>query len=50
MVYHTSTHVKPLAVRDTFLKGSKLRGRYFHGLRLDEDELRAIVTQAEAQR
>jgi hypothetical protein len=41
---------KPLAVRDTFLKGSKLRGRYFHGLRLDEDQLRAIVTQAEAQR
>ena len=41
---------KPLAVKDTFLKGSKLRGRYFHGLRLDEDQLRAIVTQAEAQR
>ena len=41
---------KPLAVKDTFLKGSKLRGRYFHGLRLNEDRLRAIVSQAEAQR
>jgi hypothetical protein len=41
---------KPLAIKDTFLKGSKLRGRYFHGLRLDEDKLRAIITQAEAQK
>ena len=39
---------KPLAIKDTFLKGSKLRGRYFHGLRLDKNQLEAILAQAEA--
>jgi hypothetical protein len=39
---------KPLAVKDTFLKGSKLRGRYFHGLKLDKKQLKAILAQAEA--
>jgi hypothetical protein len=38
---------KPLAVKDTFLKGSKLRGRYFHGLKLDKNQLEAILAQAE---
>jgi len=39
---------KPLAIKDTFLKGSKLRGRYFHGLKLEENQLRTILAQAEA--
>jgi hypothetical protein len=39
---------KPLAVKDTFLKGSKLRGKYFHGLKLDKNQLEAIMAQAEA--
>jgi hypothetical protein len=38
---------KPLAVRDTFLKSSKLRGRYFHGFALRKDELDCILAQAE---
>ena len=39
---------RPLAIKDTFLKGSKLRGRYFHGLKLSEKQLKTIMIQAEA--
>ena len=39
---------KPLAVKETFLKGSKHRGRYFHGLKLDKNQLKAVLDQAEA--
>ncbi|HVP16852.1 MAG TPA: hypothetical protein VMT42_05765 [candidate division Zixibacteria bacterium] len=39
---------KPLAVKETFLKGSKHRGRYFHGLKLDKEQLKAILDHAEA--
>lgn len=39
---------RPLTIKDTFLKGSKLRGRYFHGLKLDQKQLEAILAQAEA--
>jgi hypothetical protein len=46
------TYVKqfdePLAIKDTFLKGSKLRGKYFHGLKLNNNQLEAILAQAEA--
>jgi len=38
---------KPLPIKDTVLKGSKLRGRYFHGLRLGENQLDALLAQAE---
>lgn len=38
---------KPLPIKDTFLKGSKLRGRYFHGLRLGKNQLDALLAQAE---
>lgn len=38
---------KPLLIKDTFLKGSKLRGRYFHGLRLGKNQLDALLAQAE---
>jgi len=38
---------EPLAIKDTFLRGSKLRGRYFHGLRLDKNQLAAVLAQAE---
>jgi hypothetical protein len=39
--------VKPLPIKETFLKNSKLRGRYFHGLKLDEEQLNSIISQAE---
>lgn len=39
---------KPLPIKKTFLRGSKLRGRYFHGLRLSKEQLEAIITQAES--
>jgi len=38
---------KPLSVRETFLKDSKLRGRYFHGLSLNRRQLELIVKSAE---
>lgn len=41
---------KPLAIKETFLKGSKLRGRYLHGLKLDKTHLEAILSQAEVSR
>jgi hypothetical protein len=47
------TYVKrfcePLAIKDTFLSSSKLRGRYFHGLKLESKQIEAILTQAEAR-
>lgn len=39
--------VDPLPIKETFLKNSKLRGRYFHGLKLDEEQLNSIISQAE---
>jgi hypothetical protein len=38
---------KPLPIKDTFLKGLELRGRYFHGLRLGKNQLDALLAQAE---
>ncbi len=38
---------KPLPVKETFLKGSKLRGRYFHGLKLNKGQLDSVIAQAE---
>lgn len=38
---------KPLPVKDTFLKDSKLRGRCFHGFELRKNELESILAQAE---
>jgi len=38
---------RPLPIKETFLKDSKLRGRYFHGLRLNKEQLNSIITQAE---
>jgi len=38
---------KPLLVKETFLKNTKLRGRYFHGLKLNKQQLQIIITQAE---
>ncbi len=37
----------PLPIKETFLRGSKLRGRYFHGLKLSKEQLEAVMTQAE---
>ncbi|HVP27012.1 MAG TPA: hypothetical protein VMT26_05035 [Candidatus Bathyarchaeia archaeon] len=35
---------KPLLVKETFLKDTKLRGRYFHGLRLNKQQLQTIIS------
>jgi hypothetical protein len=35
---------KPLPIKETFLKDSKLRGRYFHGLKLNKDQLNSIIS------
>lgn len=39
---------RPLPIKETFLRGSKLRGRYFHGLKLNKEQLEAVITQAES--
>jgi len=39
--------VKPLPIKETFLKGSGLSGRYLHGLKLDEEQMNSIISQAE---
>ena len=38
---------KPLAVKETFLKGSKLRGRCFHGMKLNKNQLEAVLAQTD---
>ncbi len=38
---------KPLLVKETFLKASKFRGRYAHGLPLSRDQLSSLMSQAE---
>jgi hypothetical protein len=40
---------KPLLVKETFFKDTKLRGRCFHGYALSREQLKAIITQAEKQ-
>ena len=39
---------KPVAVKETFLKGSKLRGRCFHGLKLNKNQIAAVLVQTGA--
>lgn len=38
---------KPLPLRKTFLKDSKLRGRYLHGLKLNQEQSDSIISKAE---
>jgi len=38
---------KPLAIKETFLRKSKLHGRYLHGLPLNKEHLDSIISQAE---
>ena len=37
----------PLQIRETFLKDSKLRGRYLHGLALKEKQVNMLIDQRE---
>jgi hypothetical protein len=39
--------IRPLPVKETFLKDSGLSGRYLHGLKLDEEQMNSIISQAE---
>ncbi len=38
---------KPLAIKETFLKDLKFRGRYLHGLPLRKEQLDSIISQGE---
>lgn len=38
---------KPLPLKETFLKDSKRRGRYLHGLKLSEEQSNSIISKAE---
>lgn len=38
---------KPLPIKETFLKDSKLHGKYLHGLKLGKEQLNSIISQAE---
>lgn len=39
---------RPLLIRETFLKNSNLRGRFFHGLRLERGQVESVLKQAAA--
>ena len=41
---------KPLLIKDTFFKTSKLRGRYFHGLRLSEQQLEDLLQYSDVRK
>lgn len=38
---------EPLPIKETILKDLKLRGKYFHGLSLNKEQLDSIISQAE---
>ncbi len=37
----------PIPIRQTFLRDSKLRGRYLHGLSLKEEQVNSLISQRE---
>ncbi len=39
----------PLPIQKTFLKDSKLRGAYLHGLKLNKEQLNSIISEFEYQ-
>jgi len=39
--------VKPLPIKETFMKDLGLSGKYLHGLKLDQEKLNSIISQAE---
>jgi hypothetical protein len=41
---------KPLLIKDTFFKDSKLRGRYFHGLTLNEQQVNELIQQGDVRK
>jgi hypothetical protein len=41
---------KPLLIKETVFGASKLRGRYFHGLKLSSEQVDRIIEQAESLR
>jgi hypothetical protein len=38
---------KPLALKETFLRDSKLRGKFLHGLHLKMEQVNSLINQAE---
>ena len=38
---------KPLLIKETLFSDSKLRGRYFHGLKLNREQVEGVVRKAE---
>ena len=39
----------PLLIKETILKGSKAKGRYFHGYPLSQEEMKSILAKAKEQ-
>lgn len=39
--------IKPLPIKETFLKDIRLSGKYLHGLKLDEEQVNSIISQVE---
>jgi len=39
--------VKALPIKETFMKELRFRGKYLHGLKLDEEQMNSIISQAE---
>lgn len=39
---------KPLLIRETILASSKLRGKFFHGLKLSAEQVQVIVRQGDS--
>jgi len=39
---------KPLPIKETVLKGTKLRGRFLHGLQLGREQVDSIISRAES--
>ncbi len=40
---------RPLLIKETFLRNSNLRGRFFHGLRLERGQVESVLKQAGAR-
>jgi hypothetical protein len=40
---------KPLLIKETFLKNSKLRGRFFQGMELKKGQVELILKQADSR-
>lgn len=47
IVFRYVKSFEPLPIKETFMKDLGLSGKYLHGLKLDEEQLNSIISQAE---